>query len=292
MKVAIIDKQPAAVEYAKFFELEGICEVEVLHLSSVKVGKVLKKDVDLEGFNHDDYDYVILVGAEAAKHIAGISSVTALAGSLVQDKFIPMINPAILTFKPAMVDEFDRAVAKCKRIISGQSDLKTADVSFTECGKEALAMLEEALKHDVIALDTETSALYPRDGYLLGVSVTWKDNQGVYISADVLDIEHVEILQRIINTKVVIMHNAKFDIKWMKYHLELDFSVCDIQDTMLLHYLLDETQGTHGLKGLAFQQNVGRVFCTATRNIKLLSKEGRNLIMCWGIGPAITPSNE
>ena len=77
MKVAIIDKQPAAVEYAKFFELEDTCEVEVLHLSSVKIGKVLKKDVDLEGFNHDDYDYVILVGAEAAKHIAGCLSLIA-----------------------------------------------------------------------------------------------------------------------------------------------------------------------------------------------------------------------
>ena len=253
MRVAVIDKQPSSVAYAQFFELEDLCDVEVLHLSSVKIGKVLKKDVDLEGFNPEEYDYVILVGAEAAKHIAGISSVTALAGSLVKDKFIPMINPAILTFKPAMVDEFDRAVNKCKRVISGESDLKTADIRFTECGDEALEMLLEAEKHPVVALDTETSALYPRDGYLLGVSVTWTDNQGVYISADVLDVEHVAILQRIINTRIVVMHNAKFDIKWMNYHLELDFSTCDIQDTMLLHYLLDETQGTHGLKGLALK---------------------------------------
>jgi len=48
------------------------------------------------------------------------------------------------------------------------------------------------------------------------------------------------------------MHNAKFDIKWLEYHFGFKFRA-NTEDTMLLHYVLDETQGSHGLKHLAIK---------------------------------------
>jgi len=42
----------------------------------------------------------------------------------------------------------------------------------------------------------------------------------------------------------------KFDYKMLKYHLDLDFDRSRVHDTMVMHYVLDETDG-HGLKDLA-----------------------------------------
>ena len=253
-KLAIVDKQPGSTDYIQFFDIDTTeYDTSVHHLVSERKSKVLKKDVDLE-FDVDLYDFVIVIGAEAAKFIAGVTGVTSLAGTLVNEKFIPMINPAILSFKPAMVDSFDRAVVNCKKILNGTSSLVSANTQSTECTKQAMEWLNLVSglpDGSTVCLDTETSALYPRDGYLLGVSISWEKNQGVYISADVLDDRHCEKLQEIVDKKRIVFHNAKFDIKWMHFHLGLNFDDCDLHDTMMLHYLLDETQGTHGLKALA-----------------------------------------
>ena len=69
--VAVIDKAPNGFNYSKYFNFE----YDNYHLSSTKVKKLLKKDVDLN-FDSDAYEYVILIGSEASKFIAGVSSVT------------------------------------------------------------------------------------------------------------------------------------------------------------------------------------------------------------------------
>ena len=255
MKIAIVDKQPAHVDYIKYLKLEEYADcIDILHLSSIKKAKILKADVDLE-MNVDDYDYIILIGSEACKHIAKIGSVTNYAGLLVEEKFIPMINPAMLAFKPDAVDSFDKAAGKCRMHISGNSPaLQAQNFTHTEDEEIARDLLLECLNSDapVVAFDTETSALYPRDGYLLGISLSYKVQQGVYISADCLSDELVAILQEIMTKKIIVMHNAKFDIKWTEYHLGIVFNEV-VHDTLLQHYVLDETQGTHGLKTLAIK---------------------------------------
>ena len=44
-------------------------------------------------------------------------------------------------------------------------------------------------------------------------------------------------------------------MKWFLYHLGIRFDHREghVHDTMILHYLLDERQGTHGLKSLALK---------------------------------------
>ena len=48
-----------------------------------------------------------------------------------------------------------------------------------------------------------------------------------------------------------IFHNSKFDTNYME--TELGFEFPDYEDTMLLHYCLEEAVGTHGLKPLALR---------------------------------------
>ena len=59
------------------------------------------------------------------------------------------------------------------------------------------------------------------------------------------------MLQTLFNQTTVIFHNAKFDMAFFEYHFNSKFP--SFEDTMLLHYLIDENPGTHGLKQLAMK---------------------------------------
>ncbi len=52
-----------------------------------------------------------------------------------------------------------------------------------------------------VAFDSETSALYCRDGYLLGVSMSHQEYQGVYIDSDCLTEVAVYYLQKILDSE-------------------------------------------------------------------------------------------
>lgn len=249
-KIAVIDKAPNRTNYQQYFDFE----FEHFHMSSKPITKLLKKDVDLD-IDCDLYDFVILVGAEAAKEYAKITSVTNYAGMLVNDKFIPISNPAMLAFKPEGKPDFQRALDKLHKYIGGEIAAKTTgDYKGIEDTEEAKQYLLEILENaqGYVAWDTETTALYPRDGYVLGVSLSYATHQGRYISCDCLDEECIELLQQIANNYSAVFHNMKFDYKMIKYHLGIDFDRDRVHDTMLLHYALDEND-SHGLKQLALK---------------------------------------
>ncbi len=249
-EIAVIDKNPSGVNYKRYFEFD----FDHYHLSSKKVKKLLKRDVDLE-FDSDAYEYVVLIGSEASKFIAGIGSVTEFAGHLVNEKFIPMINPAMLSFKPEAKPSFERAVSKLHGYIAGEKPpTVTGDFEGIIEEERANEYLESILSDEAVkfvACDTETTALYPRDGYVLGISLTHKNEQGVYISTECIGERTEKLLQDIFSSKMIVFHNAKFDLKMLEYHFGFKFP--KVSDTMLMHYVLDETQGSHGLKQLAMK---------------------------------------
>ena len=249
-KIALIDKAPNRTRYQDYFEFE----FDHYHMSSVPITKLLKKDVDLV-VDLEPYDLVILVGAEAAKEYAKITSVTNYAGTLVNEKFVAISNPAMLAFKPEGKPDFQRAVDKIHKYISGTLKGPTdGDFKGIDRTPEAREFLLEVLDNaqGYVALDTETTGLYPRDGYVLGVSISYKTKHGRYILCDAMDEECIELLQKICNTFTIIFHNLKFDYKMLAYHLGLTFDRSRVHDTMVMHYVLDETD-SHGLKQLALK---------------------------------------
>ena len=250
-RIALIDKAPNRTNYKEFFDFD----FDHMHMSSKPIQKLLKKDVDLD-VDLDLYDLVILVGAEASKEYAKITSVTNYAGTVVKEKFIPITNPAMLVFKPEGRPDFDRAVAKIKDFINGNivNGANTGDFKGILYSDEAYDFLKEVLDSecDFVAMDTETTALYPRDGYVLGISISYKSNHGRYILTDILDESHEDLLRQIIAKYPIVFHNMKFDYKMIKYHLGLDFDRSKVHDTMVMHYVLDEND-SHGLKQLALK---------------------------------------
>jgi uracil-DNA glycosylase family 4 len=123
-----------------------------------------------------------------------------------------------------------------------------------------------------VSLDIESTGFSPyRDDLLaVGLGVLFEDERDgvtVIFDKDLLGEKKVwssfaHLLAR--EDQATVMHNAKFDLKWMKSSIEamgLEFAPQHIEDTMLLNYCLDERAmgqfQSHSLK------NMARVRCDA-----------------------------
>ena len=250
--VAIIEKTMSSTNYDKYFDFEydrfALC-------SDSGKQKILKRDVDIE-IETDSYDWLILVGSEPFKNFTRKTSITEYNGKIVDDKFLALINPAMIKFKPEAKKSFEEAVESITGYVSGELTQKS--LGDDKCfGIEDTATLHRYLKDaleyplDYIALDSETSSLYPRNGYMLGFSMSYKKEHGVYVDCECIDGTAELLMQDIFNKKRVVFHNSKFDLQWFEYHFNFEFP--QFEDTMLMHYMFDENPGTHGLKTLAIK---------------------------------------
>ena len=253
-KVALIETKPGRQNWGNLFK--GAFEFDQYALcSDPTIKKVLKKDVDIE-IDLDTYDWVILVGSDAFKYYTKNNAITSYTGRIVDEKFLPVINPAMIKFKPEAKRPWEESRDNIIKYITGELqplDFSTENFKGIDDPKEAAKYILAAIEHpnEYIGLDSEATALYPRDGYMLGLSLSYKEDSGAYILTDAIDETCEELLQILFNKKLVIFHNAKFDLAFFEYHF--GFSFPRFGDTMLMHYMLDESQGTHGLKELALK---------------------------------------
>ena len=256
-KVALVETKPSKTDFKK--EFDGEFEFDQYQLcSNSNLKKVLKRDCDIE-INTDDYDWVILVGSDALKYFTPINSITEYSGKKVEEKFLPIINPAMLAFKPEAQRTWDDSK---KSIIEYITDNKedTVITTYNAWGiqdtAEANAFFQAAIDAPLpyVALDSETTALWPRNGHILGLSLSYEADRGAYIDTECMDEESERLLQELFNKKIVVFHNAKFDLAFFEYHFNFKFP--QFEDTMLLHYLIDENPGTHGLKQLSMKYTI------------------------------------
>ena len=250
--IAIVETKPSRNDYVDLFE--NSFEFDQFQLcSNPSVKRVLKRDVDIE-FNPDNYDWVILVGSEPLKFYTKEGSITEYSGRIVDVKFLPVINPAMLAFKPEAKKTWEESRDNVFKYLNGEMKQEKLEniYGITESA-DLYVFLTRALEHenDFVALDSETSALYPRDGHMLGISMSYEPEHGAYIDCNCIDEKAEELLQLIFDKKRVVFHNAKFDIAFFEYHYGFKFP--RFEDTMLMHYMLDEQPGTHGLKQLTLK---------------------------------------
>tara|TARA_Y100000746_G_scaffold135925_1_gene116453 strand:+ start:5573 stop:7843 length:2271 start_codon:yes stop_codon:yes gene_type:complete len=253
-KVALVETKPSRTDYRK--EFEGAFDFDQYQLcSDPTIKKVLKRDCDIS-IDASLYDWIVLVGSESLKYFTKINSVTEYSGKKVEEKFLPVINPAMLKFKPEAKKTWEESKESIIKYINGEIEEVVIDESIAfgiENTGDCNNYLREALEDDgdYIALDSETTGLYPRDGHILGISISYNGKQGVYISTDCFDDESERLLQELFAEKTVIFHNAKFDMAFFEYHFNFKFP--KFEDTMLLSYLINENPGNHGLKTLAIK---------------------------------------
>jgi DNA polymerase I-like protein with 3'-5' exonuclease and polymerase domains len=250
--VCIVEKYPSNYNYSALFPFEFDKE----SLVKEKMDKVLKRNVtcDIEAIRAN-YEYVILVGKEAFKLVGGLSSIVKYQGYLLEDKYLGMMSPGAVTLRPSLKMPFEKAIKDITRTIAGEAAVvhKEYDVKGLQSESSILEYLDflENGNFKNIAIDTETSAFYARDGWVLGICLSHKIEQGVYMDSMYVTEKVVERLQNMCNTHNMIFHNAKFDMHMLSYHFGLTFPNWD--DSMLMHYALDETEGSHDLKQLALR---------------------------------------
>ena len=252
--VALVEKVPSKTDFIRHFDNDFQFDRFALCSDKTKK-KILKRDVDID-INTGEYDFVVLVGSEALQHFTKERSITEHCGRLINDKFIPVINPGMLAFKPEAKPTWESSKTNILDYISGQledtvvTDEQARGIQDTEEANEWIRTCIDA-KPAYIALDSETTGLYPRDGHMLGISLCYDGHNGVYIDTECFNVRTEVLLQLLFNQTTVVFHNAKFDIAFFEYHFNFEFP--QFEDTMLLHYLIDEVPGTHGLKQLAMK---------------------------------------
>lgn len=226
-------------------------EFDVLYLSSEPKEKILKKDVNIDFKVLESYDIVCPVGAEALKYTCGLTGILKYAGSVVNNKYIPIIDPNMLSIKPQYRADLIKCFDKIKSVVSGEAPLVfEKDYAYIGTVEEFIPYLEQLKEASEIVVDIETTSLSPRKGRIIGIALSTRMHQGIFVAADIVE-EFYEELKTIFKTKKCILHNAKFDIQFMFHEFKFEFP--DFEDTILMHYCLDETVGSHGLKELAMK---------------------------------------
>lgn len=255
--VALIETKPSKTNFADAFDNKIEFDRYAL-CSDPSIKKVLKRDVDIE-FDPDMYEWVILVGSDAFKLYTKNSSISEYSGKVVDEKFLPIINPAMLSFKPEAEKLWQESKDSVIKYILGEQKVVSYDTSRfygIQDSAKALEYIQAAIDHPnpIVALDSETTGLYPRDGHVLGVSLCYERDHGAYIDTECFTEEIEAKFQELFNKKTVVFHNAKFDLSFFWYHFGWKFP--SYEDTMLLHYLLNENPGNHGLKQLALKHTL------------------------------------
>ena len=231
--------------------LKGI-DYDIKFLHSGKKDKILKKDIDLEMDTLDDYKILALVGAEPLKYIAGMTGVQKYNGVFIEKRYLPIMNPSICVFKPQLEDDVIRAFNQIPKLLSGEDVGKQSekDYCFVETEEQFQQYKEQFENAEKLVVDIETTSVSPHTGHILGIAMSTRPHQGIYVSVDIVD-KHKQWFHDLFKAKLCIFHNSKFDTNYME--TEMGFEFPNYEDTMLLHYCLEESVGTHGLKPLALR---------------------------------------
>lgn len=108
-------------------------------------------------------------------------------------------------------------------------------------------------KGSVIALDIESAGDIDNDtfaaGRILSIAL-WNGKFGVVIPEELAETpESAELIERLCRDCIVVCHNGTFDMPYLSKRLGVD--VYHHEDTLLMHFVLDNLAGEHGLKPLA-----------------------------------------
>jgi DNA polymerase I-like protein with 3'-5' exonuclease and polymerase domains len=235
----VIDKYLKGVEY----------DTKFLHSGSKE--KILKKDLDLDMSELDGYKILCPVGADALKYVAGMTGIQKYNGVFIEKKYLPIMHPNITIIKPQMEDEIQRAFSQIPKLLDGE-DLQSheKDYCFIETQDQLDKYTQELDDATTLVVDIETTSVSPHTGVILGIAISTRPHQGLYVSSELV-YKHKEWFYNLFKNRKCIFHNSKFDTNYME--TELGFEFPDYEDTMLLHYCLEEAVGTHGLKPLALR---------------------------------------
>jgi uracil-DNA glycosylase family 4 len=211
---------------------------------------------------------ILTLGRIALQALTGKSKITKARGVATRSELLDM--DVLPTFHPAAVlhgnanylSYIERDVQKAVEWTrKGRKSMVCTSYHLATTWKEVDEIVQHAQYVKRFSYDIESMSLDPRIPsarvLLLGIGFDPGD-------ACVIPIGHpdspfkrwkgtmVGKLQRLFNSPAIkIAHNAKFDIQYLEETLRLNIAD-PIYCSMLAHYLIDETRGTHALKTLVW----------------------------------------
>lgn len=238
-----------------------IKDIEFMYLVDTPKDKIYKKDINMDAFSAffneivTPEDKVILVGAEVLKHLFGANGISKLSGTyqtftskqLGTHTVGLLVDVSILMVYPHKIKEVEVAI---KKLLSDSPKANNEkEYLIASSNEEADMIISKCNNADVLAIDLETSDLYPHKGEILGVCLSTKPHQGFYIPYQFVKKDKLQVI--INNANNIVGHNIKYDLKWL-LHNHITIPKEKIHDTMILAFLEDENK-SHGLKELAIE---------------------------------------
>lgn len=166
---------------------------------------------------------------------------------------IPTFHPAYLLRSPAGYKQFYQDLSYATSLVKGNGKIKKLEETRWKlvADEEIPTVLEKLASYPVLAADIETSGLDRREGWIVCFGISWDEGKAVIFTGDQLNnpVFKPEFAKLFANENVTwVWHNGKFDSSFLRrdgHPTRVD------EDTMLIHYALDEIRGTHSLKQLA-----------------------------------------
>lgn len=145
-------------------------------------------------------------------------------------------------FEAAEANKTDNAAEALKTIENVEHDYRLVSTD-----SEALALIEELKKYDLIAFDTETTGTEAHSCKLVGFSFAVAPGKAWYVEAGLIELFRELFADE---TKTFVGHNVKFD-RAVLHRYGIGFGKTP-HDTMLEHYCLDAA-ARHGMDALSEQ---------------------------------------
>ena len=111
------EKEPSKL-IGKYFS--GVM-FDIKYLCSGKKDKILKKDIDLDMTELNNYKVICPIGAESLKYTAGLTGIQKYNGVFIEKKYLPIMHPNMTIFKPQLNDDIISAFNKIKPILSDEN---------------------------------------------------------------------------------------------------------------------------------------------------------------------------
>jgi len=205
---------------------------------------------------------IVILGGTAIRAVIGPDEkrgIKELRGQrLWSDRFhcfvLPTYHPVAVLRMPSLFSDFGRDMQKIETLLKLPLEApKTAPPRFevVETYERAMQFCEFLSWQSYVSCDIETDYV-ERGCNLISVGFSWADGVAVILPRRLFNIPGVlAALQKVVDlpTLHLIFHNGKFDVEHMAISLGLRVRVDE--DTLLMHYCIDEREGTHGLKALA-----------------------------------------
>ncbi len=134
-----------------------------------------------------------------------------------------------------------------------QYDPDDVDYRIIRSKAQLAALAEELAAQDRFALDTETTSVDAMMASLVGISVSWKEKQGVYIPTPLPDGTSTDAVLAVVGplfNKTIVGQNLKYDMVVLARHGAPVQGI--LFDTMVAHYLV-APEGEHNLDALCRQ---------------------------------------